>query len=255
MTLGGDDVAEVRDVVYDPSQGRLVGFTLNSRGWLGRRLKDSLSWGSVAALGPDAVMIRDEGDLAAEDEATPSLAEPPSDRNVLGDAVLTDEGVQLGVVSDIIVETGERAEVVGYEIEDKSADAKASRVRFLPLPQQLAVVGRCAARSGEGRAVLTRRPVRLRRRGRRLPQAARRGSNVTALRSLIGRRVVSGGTAEALGDVDGALRRPDVAPGHPSLRSPRAQRHVRRLGRDRCRRPRCGDARCGRRSARAGERS
>lgn len=141
VTLGGDDVAEVRDVVYDPSQGRLVGFTLNSRGWLGRRLKDSLSWGSVAALGPDAVMIRDEGDLAAEDEATPSLAEPPSDRNVLGDAVLTDEGVQLGVVSDIIVETGERAEVVGYEIQDKSADAKASRVRFLPLPQQLAVSG------------------------------------------------------------------------------------------------------------------
>ena len=141
VTLGGDDVAEVRDVVYDPSQGRLVGFTLNSRGWLGRRLKDSLSWGSVVALGPDAVMIHDEGDLAAEDEATPSLAEPPSDRNVLGDAVLTDEGVQLGVVSDIIVETGERAEVVGYEIEDKSADAKASRVRFLPLPQQLAVSG------------------------------------------------------------------------------------------------------------------
>ena len=28
---------------------------------------------------------------------------------------------------------------------------------------------------------------------------------MTALRSLIGRRVVSGGTAEALGDVDGAL--------------------------------------------------
>ena len=139
VTLGGEDVAEVRDVVYDPTQGRLVGFTLNAHGWLGRRMKDSLSWGSVTALGPDAVMIRDESELAATDEATPTLAEPPTDRNVLGDAVLTDEGVQLGTVSDIIVETGERAEVVGYEIEDNTGDAKGPR--FLPLPQQLAVSG------------------------------------------------------------------------------------------------------------------
>ena len=141
VTLGGDDVAEVRDVVYDPAQGKLIGFTLNARGWLGRRMKDSLSWSGVVALGPDAVMIRDESELAATDEATPALSEPPTDRNVLGDAVLTDEGVQLGMVSDIIVETGERAEVVGYEIEDKSGDAKRAGPRFLPLPQQLAVSG------------------------------------------------------------------------------------------------------------------
>ena len=30
---GGDDIAEVKDVVYDPEARRLVGFTLNKRGW------------------------------------------------------------------------------------------------------------------------------------------------------------------------------------------------------------------------------
>ena len=34
----GEDVAEVRDVIYDPEAGRLVGLSLNQRGFLaGRR--------------------------------------------------------------------------------------------------------------------------------------------------------------------------------------------------------------------------
>ena len=32
VTLGGDDLAEVRDVVYDADQGALLGFTLTSAG-------------------------------------------------------------------------------------------------------------------------------------------------------------------------------------------------------------------------------
>ena len=31
---GGEDLAEVRDVIYDPEAGRLVGLTLNKRGFL-----------------------------------------------------------------------------------------------------------------------------------------------------------------------------------------------------------------------------
>ena len=31
---GGEDVAEVRDVIYSPEAGRLVGLTLNKRGFL-----------------------------------------------------------------------------------------------------------------------------------------------------------------------------------------------------------------------------
>ena len=35
---GGEDVAEVRDVIYSPEAGRVVGLTLNKRGFLaGRR--------------------------------------------------------------------------------------------------------------------------------------------------------------------------------------------------------------------------
>ncbi|MGO9205772.1 MAG: PRC-barrel domain-containing protein, partial [Candidatus Limnocylindrales bacterium] len=34
---GGEDVAEVRDLIYDPQAGRVVGLTLNKRGFLAGR--------------------------------------------------------------------------------------------------------------------------------------------------------------------------------------------------------------------------
>ena len=49
----GEDVAEVRDVVYDGEAHRLVGFTLNKRGMFAGRLKGVLAAGSGTAIGPD----------------------------------------------------------------------------------------------------------------------------------------------------------------------------------------------------------
>ena len=59
VTLGGDDVAEVRDVVYDSERGALLGFTLNKRAWFGGQLAELLPDDSVYAIGKDAVMIED----------------------------------------------------------------------------------------------------------------------------------------------------------------------------------------------------
>jgi uncharacterized protein YrrD len=53
----GDDIAEVRDVVFDAGHGQIVGFTLNKRSRLGRRLKEVLTREQMSAVGPDAVMI------------------------------------------------------------------------------------------------------------------------------------------------------------------------------------------------------
>jgi uncharacterized protein YrrD len=61
-----DDVAEVKDVVFDHASATLVGFTLNKRGFLGSPLKEVLPWSRVAALGPDAVMIDGGGALGGE---------------------------------------------------------------------------------------------------------------------------------------------------------------------------------------------
>ena len=37
----GDDVAEVRDLIFDPSQGLVTGFTLGKRGLFGGRRREA----------------------------------------------------------------------------------------------------------------------------------------------------------------------------------------------------------------------
>jgi uncharacterized protein YrrD len=133
---GGDDVAEVRDVIYSPDAGRLLGLTLNKRGFFAGRHRDVLPAEAIHAIGQDAVMVMDESSLTAPDAAPGDVARPPVERNVLGDSVLTERGVQLGVVRDLVFLVGKTGEVVGYQIE------KADRGRgYIPLPAQLAVSG------------------------------------------------------------------------------------------------------------------
>jgi uncharacterized protein YrrD len=136
-TSTGEDIAETRDVIYIPDQGRVAGFTLNKRGRLAGRLKNVLAMEQVHAVGRDAVMVTDasaldapEGDAAAHDA---------KGRNVIGNQVLTDGGKELGIVRDLIVEMN-RGEVIGYELGGEAALQRAEGAPLLlPLPATLAV--------------------------------------------------------------------------------------------------------------------
>ncbi|HEY2813131.1 MAG TPA: PRC-barrel domain-containing protein [Acidimicrobiales bacterium] len=138
VTVGGEDVSEVKDVVYGSEQGRLLGFTLNKRGALRGPQREVLPIDLVTAIGKDAVMIEDEGAcLVAPAEAPGAVAAPEHDRNVLGDAVVTDAGVRLGVVRDLVLLVGGDGEAVGYELERDGT----RETWFIPRPVQLAVSG------------------------------------------------------------------------------------------------------------------
>ena len=60
VTLDGEVVGQIKDVVYAGGGGAVGGFTLAGRGLFSGPLKKGLSWGAVLALGSDAVMIADE---------------------------------------------------------------------------------------------------------------------------------------------------------------------------------------------------
>ena len=135
VTLQGDDVAEVRDVVYDSEHGKLLGFTLNKRAFFGGKLRERLPIGSVHSIGKDAIMVRSDDDLVDAKDAPDAVAAASPDRNVIGDAVLTERGTQLGEVTDVILALGEHARAVGYEIK---AD---DRTVYIPLPEQHAISG------------------------------------------------------------------------------------------------------------------
>lgn len=131
----GEDVAEVRDVVYDASQHRLLGFTLNKRGALAGRLKDALAAGSVAAIGSAAVMVADESKISASESGSDVLDGSGEATSVVGNRVLSADGNDLGEVVGVIVTTGEEPAAVGYEIASGSRADNA----FVPISEQMAL--------------------------------------------------------------------------------------------------------------------
>jgi uncharacterized protein YrrD len=133
---GGEDVAEVRDLIYNPEAGRVVGMTLNKRGFLAGRRREVLPAETIHAIGRDAVMVADEASLLHPGTAPDEVGSPPEGRDVIGNEVLTEQGTKLGRVKDVVVLVGSAGEVVGYAIETASQGTG-----YIPLPSQLAVSG------------------------------------------------------------------------------------------------------------------
>ncbi len=128
VTLAGEDVAQVRDVMFTRS-GEVTGFTLAGRGILSGPLKVWLPWSGVHGFGPDAVIIGDEGVL---DPTKPTEV----DGDVVGDEVLTRSGTTVGTVIDAVLRLESFGlDVVGYEVEPSDGGDP----RFIPLPDTLAV--------------------------------------------------------------------------------------------------------------------
>lgn len=158
VTLAGEDVAQVKDVIFAADGGAVGGFTLAGRGLLAGPLKQGVAWSSLLGLGADAVMITDEDALAPLAEVVGNASQGGgaggSGGEVLGSRVLTESGVDLGSVVDVVLQFDEGSgsgpgpcDVVGYEIEaseslaaSTSKGAKGTRL-LVPLPDTISVSG------------------------------------------------------------------------------------------------------------------
>lgn len=139
VTLSGELVAEIKDVIFERSGGHIAGFTLRNPGLFSRSRKDALPWDGVHGIGRDAVMVPDETVLIPVGELAPR--KQARDADVLQDRVLTDNGRDLGRVVDVVLHSGTSLEVVGYEVEASEALGTAGRHVFIPLPDTVAVSG------------------------------------------------------------------------------------------------------------------
>lgn len=125
----GEDVAEIRDIVFDRAGGLLTGFTLNERGpWTGR-LQAVLPIDRVSSVGTGAVMIADAADLI-DATGSPNDINAASDANdeVTDDLVVTESGHTLGTVRDVVILGGATPRVVAFEIDGGKEGG-----RFLPM--------------------------------------------------------------------------------------------------------------------------
>ena len=80
VTVAGEDIAQIKDIVYAAHGGQVGGFTLNGRGMFAGPLKTALPWANVVGLGPDAVIIKDEDGLEPAASVLPRCS--PADRPV-----------------------------------------------------------------------------------------------------------------------------------------------------------------------------
>lgn len=130
VTLAGEDVAQVRDVLFDRS-GFVVGFTLAGRGLFAGPRREWLAWSSVHGFGPDAVMI-------ASDDVLTSEARAADDGDVVGVEVMTRSGTVIGEVIDAVLRLEPKTlDLVGYEVEGTND----GQPRLVPLPDTIAVTG------------------------------------------------------------------------------------------------------------------
>lgn len=129
----GEDVAEIKDVVYDGTTHTLVGFTLNKRGWFRGALRRELPAAAIAAIGPDAVMVASDDDLNEPDQASGGIASGAPTHSVMGNRVITIDGRDLGRVSGVVLSTAGHPNAVGYEVD--SGDS----VVFVPITAQMAL--------------------------------------------------------------------------------------------------------------------
>ena len=124
----GEDIAEIRDVVFEPGSGLLTGFTLNKRGSWSGPLRAVLPIDRVSAVGTGAVMISDADALVSgDDEPQDIKAASQADAEVVDDLVVTESGQTLGIVRDVIIMGGASPRVVAFEM-----DAGEDRIRCIP---------------------------------------------------------------------------------------------------------------------------
>lgn len=111
----GNDLAEVKDVMFDSAHGVITGFTLRKRGFLGRRMKLVLPIDAVVAVGTDAVIVQN-GDALSHPDGAPDDVAPNRAGDVLDDRVITESGRLIGEVRDVIIVGGPSPRVVAFEV-------------------------------------------------------------------------------------------------------------------------------------------
>lgn len=134
VTLGGDRLVEVKDVVFDRVTGSVTGFTLQKTGFLGGTADAVLPVDGVEAVGAHAVMVSDHHVFGAGKELS------GSDADLVGGRVITDDGTELGRVVDVVLDLRRRPpEVVGFQLAPTPAVSDAGQPVYLPVPDDLVV--------------------------------------------------------------------------------------------------------------------
>jgi uncharacterized protein YrrD len=99
ITNDGEKSHEVQDLVLDDDGRTVVGLTLRHPGIFGKRHVAVVPLDAVTSIGPDAVMVQDKAAFV-HDERDPAVC-----ADVVNSKVVTGDGIEIGPITDVVVET------------------------------------------------------------------------------------------------------------------------------------------------------
>ena len=115
-------VGKVRHLVIDVAERRIAALHVDGR----RRKARLVDWDAVTGFGPDSVIIDSERSLRAPEEGE-ELEVASGHRDLDGRMVLSDEGVELGRITDVVFdeESGALITIVTEDGEHPAARLRA----------------------------------------------------------------------------------------------------------------------------------
>jgi len=113
----GRRAGKVLDLWFD-EHWSLRGLLLKAGRWWFKRYCDVAPWESVTALGPDAVLLSDAGAVRRYDAAEIGRTFHTGRIRLKDLPVVTDEGRQLGRVSDVYFQENQGTPITGLELTD-----------------------------------------------------------------------------------------------------------------------------------------
>ncbi|PSN19324.1 hypothetical protein C7271_07910 [filamentous cyanobacterium CCP5] len=132
----GEKVAQVKDLIFDYHQNRVLGLLVVEESWL--RKGQAVATDAIRSIGPDSVIITTK-------EAVMDLAEQPAlmavmedDQALIHAQIMTTDGQHLGTILDLYFDD-QTWEVKGYEASGGPfADLYSGR-SFIPAPQTIEI--------------------------------------------------------------------------------------------------------------------
>lgn len=108
-------IGEVKDLIYDHSINKIVGYLIEPGGWL--RDGKGFLHSELVKLEDDCLVVNDET-VVRKLSTIPELKEIQNNKNDLrGLRVEHEDGRTIGVIQDLVV-NGETGEILGYEVSD-----------------------------------------------------------------------------------------------------------------------------------------
>jgi len=132
----GQKIGQVCEIVFDPLQGKILGFILDGGGWF--RKAKVIRYSAVVSLGEDAITVGDEAAVITTNHKLEPWLRAGNEVSLIGAKVISERGNNLGIVEDLLIDVT-NGKIYGYEISGGLIqDIIAGRL-VMPKPASLTV--------------------------------------------------------------------------------------------------------------------